>query len=322
MTYIRGLTTGFDVRRVARVVTVCSRSVLLMAALALVHARSAHAQGPMVAALLPGDTTHKTTSAPVSKTKPASTGFAHSQLENSRVLDARIEKRFALKDLFRARGITYPAADIFMRVFKREHQLEMWVRPEGQDTYVLLKTYEICALNDKPGPKRVQGDYATPEGFYTINSFNPQSDYHLSLRVNYPNKSDVLLGNGHAMGGDVFIHGGCKTAGCMAITDENIKEVYWLAVEARDHGQSDIPVHIFPARLSDVGLQTLANYFKNRPDLVRFWSNLKGGYDYFERTHQLPTVDVNERGRYVFNKNDLLGKPVAAPAAVTAPASN
>ncbi|HEX6559561.1 MAG TPA: L,D-transpeptidase family protein [Longimicrobiales bacterium] len=258
----------------------------------------------------------------VAVAKPARSNFAHNQIENARVLAARTDKRFELKQLFRQRGLEYPAAEIFMRILKRERQLEMWVRPAAQDTFVLLKTYEICALNDKPGPKRARGDQQTPEGFYYIDNFNPRSDYHLSLRVNYPNASDAALGAGHTLGGDVFIHGGCKTAGCMAITDENIKEVYWLAVEARDHGQARIPVHIFPSRLSDNGLRLLGNVFKDEPDLVRFWSNLKRGYDYFEQTHKLPVVDINPRGRYVFNlqnKPGLLGKATSADSAGAPP---
>lgn len=244
--------------------------------------------------------------------------FARAQLANQRVLEARTDKRMELKQLFRERGMAYPAAEIFMRVFKREHVLEMWVRPEGKDRYTLLKTYQVCALSDNPGPKRTKGDLQTPEGFYYIDDFNPQSDYHLSLRVNYPNESDRILGADHTMGGDIFIHGGCRTAGCMAVTDENIKEIYWLAVEARDNGQTRIPVHIFPARLTTDAVQQLARVFDKKPDLVRFWSNIKPGFEYFELNHKLPAFTVNNRGRYQYgteDKSDLLGKPMLADSA-------
>jgi len=261
-----------------------------------------------------------TATAEAAATTDAMNAFAHQQLANDRVLAARVEKRFELKQLFREKGIAYPAAEIFMRVFKREHVLEMWARPDGQDQFVLLKTYDICALSDKPGPKRLRGDLQTPEGFYYIDNFNPQSGYHLSLRVNYPNESDRILGSDRGtLGGDIFIHGGCKTAGCMAVTNENIKEIYWLAVEARDHGQLRIPVHIFPARLTDEGLTNLARFFGKQPDLVRFWSNIKPGFDYFEQNHKLPEYSVNVRGRYMFghdaDKSGLLGKAVATEAA-------
>ncbi len=236
--------------------------------------------------------------------------FVRSQLRNDRVFAARYEKRFEIKQLFRDRGIAYPSEQVFLRIFKRERQLEMWVRPAGQDTFALLKTYEICALSDKLGPKRQQGDMQTPEGFYYIDSFNPRSGYHLSLHINYPNVSDRLLGREN-LGGDIFIHGGCKTEGCLAVTDESIKEIYWIAVEARDNGQSRIPVHIFPARLNDNNMAQLANVFRAEPELVRFWSNLKPGYDYFAEKKVLPEFTVNARGYYKFLKGEpLLGAPM------------
>ncbi len=294
-----------------------SRWIIVLAAFGLIRTGTAHAQLSRPSVVLPSDTSGARKLAPakppvtVAASEKAARIFAHAQLANRRVLTARTEKRFELKKLFRDRGLDYPAAEIFMRVFKREHQLEMWVRPQAADTFVLLKKYEICALNDKPGPKRVRGDEQTPEGFYYIDDFNPRSDYLLSLRVNYPNASDAVLGAGHPLGGDVFIHGGCKTAGCLAITDENIKEVYWLAVEARDQGQRRIPIHIFPARLSDNGLQLLGNAFQSQPELVRFWSNLKSGFDYFDQFHKLPQIGVNARGRYTLGRKDgLLGKPI------------
>jgi hypothetical protein len=104
------------------------------------------------------------------------------------------------------------------------------------------------------GPKRKQGDNQTPEGFYAISYFNPRSDFHLSLHIDYPNRRDRAAGaDGVKLGGDIFIHGGCLSEGCLAITDEGIRELYWLAVEARSVGQRRIPVHIFPARLGDGG---------------------------------------------------------------------
>jgi len=193
------------------------------------------------------------------------------------------------------------------------------VRPAGQDAFALLKTYEICALTNKPGPKRVRGDLQTPEGFYYINNFNPQSGYHLSLGVNYPNESDRILGGDESMGGDIYIHGGCKTAGCVAVTDENIKEIYWLAVEARDRGQSRIPVHIFPARMNDAAVTQLVRIFDGEHDLINFWANLKPGYDLFEGNHKLPAVSVNKRGRYTYKTpaEPLLGTSVVAADTTT-----
>jgi murein L,D-transpeptidase YafK len=276
----------------------------------MVRADTAFAQRSLASVLVPTDTTgHR-------KARSKSGEFARGQLENERVIAARIDKRFELKKLFRERGIAYPAGQIYMRVFKRERVLEMWVQPAGQDTFALLKSYEICALTNRPGPKRVRGDLQTPEGFYYINNFNPQSGYHLSLGVNYPNESDRILAGNEPMGGDIYIHGGCKTAGCVAVTDENIKEIYWLAVEARDRGQSHIPVHIFPARMSDDDIHQLVRVFSAEPELINFWANLKPGYDIFEQNHKLPAITVNKRGRYQYKPPTV--EPTPAPVPVIA----
>ena len=145
-----------------------------------------------------------------------------------------------------------PAAEAFIRIYKRERTLELWVRAEGSDRFELLNNYDICALAGELGPKRQQGDSQVPEGFYAIDFFNPESDYFLSLHVDYPNVRDRSMAQGDLnLGGDIYIHGGCNSDGCLAVTDEGIMELYWMAVEARSAGQQTIPVHIFPARLDD-----------------------------------------------------------------------
>ena len=293
----------------AGTIRIYARWIILIAAICIVRADQAFAQQSLASALPAGDTSGNR------KARNKSGDFARGQLENERVIAARIDKRFEIKKLFRERNIPFPAEQIYMRVFKRERVLELWVQPTGQDKFALLKSYNICALSNKPGPKRVRGDLQTPEGYYYINNFNPQSGYHLSLGVNYPNESDRILGDGEPMGGDIYIHGGCKTAGCVAVTDDNIKEIYWLAVEARDRGQSQIPVHIFPARMDDFSMNQLVRVFGTEPDLINFWANLKPGYDSFEENHKIPTIIVNKRGRYVYRKvlpGQLLGNTVVA----------
>ncbi|HEX6307648.1 MAG TPA: L,D-transpeptidase family protein [Longimicrobiales bacterium] len=231
---------------------------------------------------------------------PTQSSFALSQLRNPRVLDARIATRFRIKQLFDERGIRYPAAEVFIRIFKRERALELWVRPDGNADFELLKSYDICALAGELGPKRRQGDSQVPEGFYAIDFFNPQSDYHLSLHVDYPNVRDRMEGHqGLSLGGEIYIHGGCSSDGCLAVTDDGIKELYWIAVEARAVGQQRIPVHIFPARLESDDLQRLQRAFDNEPGLGAFWATLKPGYDFFEQNRRLPAVRVDRVGNYV-----------------------
>jgi murein L,D-transpeptidase YafK len=136
-----------------------------------------------------------------------------------------------------------------------------------------------------------------------VELFNPASQFYLSLRVNYPNASDRILSNRRRPGGDIYIHGDCVTLGCIPLTNEGIKEVYWLAVEARAAGQRQIPIHIFPARLDDAGLRRLREQVKPDPILWAFWLNLKEGYDYFAEHAKPPAFSVASDGRYTFTDN-------------------
>lgn len=297
-----------------------SRGSLLLALLGLgaaappVSAQSEQAAGASVA---PDTAVRRGQAGPL----PTQTAFAQSQLRYDRVLNARVEARFQVKRLFRERGIHYPAAEIFMRIFKRERQLELWVRASAGEPFALLKTYNICALAGELGPKRRQGDEQVPEGFYYIDHFNPQSEYHLSLHLDYPNRSDAVFGNGAPLGGDIYIHGGCNSAGCLALTDDGIKEVYWISVEARGAGQTRIPVHIFPARLTDQEMPRLAQAFRKSPAMLSFWQNLKPGFEYFERERRVPRMNVNANGSYQLAGEDRLntGAPASGPAPLGTP---
>ena len=217
-----------------------------------------------------------------------------------RVLAAAKDKDEALKQLFVGKSLSYPPRAIFLRAFKKEAVVELWVEnPSG--SYTLAKNYSICATSGILGPKRRIGDEQVPEGFYELDWFNPQSNFFLSLHVSYPNAADRVLGSKQNLGGDIFLHGNCVTLGCIPITDDGIKEVYWLAVLARTQGQQHIPIEIFPARPSREGLDHLASTHRNEPDLVSFWMNLKDGFDYFERNHWPPTVSIDWGGRYAFS---------------------
>lgn len=269
---------------------------------------------------------------------PTESGFALDQLRNQRVLDARIATRFNIKRLFEQRGIRYPAAEMFVRIFKRERTLELWVRATDSDRFELLKNYDICALAGGLGPKLQQGDSQVPEGFYTVDFFNPESDYHLSLHVDYPNAKDRHRSSDVNLGGDIYIHGGCNSDGCLAVTDEGIMELYWMAVEARTAGQSLIPVHIFPARLDNDELQRLQRAFSDEPELGTFWATLQPGYQFFEENRRIPAMKVDGRGDYVLTgaarnggervaaldapaARSVAGKP-ARPAPLGSPSSN
>ena len=233
---------------------------------------------------------------------PLDRAFTRSQLRYPRVMRARLESRVNIKRMFHAARVPYPAEQIFLRAFKRERTLELWVRPRGADTFTLIKTYDVCSISGDLGPKRRQGDAQVPEGFYDIDLFNPVSDYFLSLHVDYPNNVDrTRPGRSGNLGGDIYIHGGCQSIGCLAMTDDGIEELYWIAVEARAAGQTRIPVHIFPARLNDDGFNRLVKTYSKQPHLTEFWANLKPGFDFFESHRRLPAVVEGRNGRYAYS---------------------
>ncbi|HEX6589201.1 MAG TPA: L,D-transpeptidase family protein [Longimicrobiales bacterium] len=256
--------------------------------------------------------------------------FRDEQLTHARVVDAQLDAKFDLKALFAERGLTYPPRDVYFRLFKQEQVLEVWVRETTtSEQYTLLREYPICAIPGRLGPKRRADDFQAPEGFYYIEGFNPESEFHLSLRLNYPNPADRVIGVTQALGGDIYIHGGCSTVGCFPMTDSAIAELYWLAVEARSAGQATIPVHVFPARLDDARMRWLRATFENDAPLLAFWENLREGYAWFETTREVPAVRVDRNGRYLFSDaaapppadDAPLGEPLGADASPPAPAT-
>jgi len=226
--------------------------------------------------------------------------FRIEQKKYIRVKNAYQEKETSLKQSLKQAKLPYPASEIYIRIFKTEQTLELWVRCQDSDSFQIFKEYKICASSGEMGPKRRQGDGQVPEGFYWVEGFNPTSNFHLSLKINYPNESDRILGAKGHLGGDIFIHGNCVTIGCIPITDDGIKELYLLAVEARASGQERIPVHIFPTRFKD-GMRELQSYRENKR-LNDFWENLKVGYNYFEKNRRLPKVKVRNDGTYEYGK--------------------
>lgn len=223
-------------------------------------------------------------------------------------------KEDTLQKQFAAKGLAWPAKYVYFRSFKFDSQLEVWVKSEAKEPYKLFKTYRVCALAGTLGPKRMEGDYQVPEGFYFINEFNPRSTYHLSLGLNYPNASDKILSDSIRPGGDIYIHGSCVTVGCIPVTNEQIEELYIIAAQAQGQGQDFIPVHIFPIRYSSKrSTDYLAQLTKSDGGLKNFAERLESVYDHFELTHQLPVIMTNTRGDYVFAN---LSKKVPPPPPV------
>jgi murein L,D-transpeptidase YafK len=228
--------------------------------------------------------------------------FVDFQRSMARPAVAMQNKLDTLQKQFAAKGLQWPAKNIYIRSFKYDSQLEIWVSNSRKEPYRLFKTYRVCALAGSLGPKRMQGDYQVPEGFYYINEFNPNSNYHLSLGINYPNISDRILADPIKPGGDIYIHGSCVTVGCIPVTDEQIDEIYILAAHAKSAGQDYIPVHIFPIKYnSKKSVDYLATLTKTDEKLKTFASRLEAVYDHFEVTRQLPVIMTDSRGDYQFD---------------------
>src|SRR5207244_11578237 len=122
-------------------------------------------------------------------------------------------------------------------------------------------------------PKRRFGDEQVPEGFYELDWFNPQSNFYLSLHINYPNASDRILSSRQNPGGDIFLHGNCASIGCIPVTDDGIKAVYWLAVLVHNQNQQHLPIEFYPATLTHAGLKSLAATPAHQASLLASWSH-------------------------------------------------
>lgn len=226
--------------------------------------------------------------------------FKQTQLTHTRVREAYAEKESIVKNLFAVKNIPYSNFDLFLRAFKQEKVLEIWVKEKSKEEFTLLHTYNFCATSGVLGPKRKEGDLQIPEGVYHINHFNPQSNFHLSLGISYPNASDKILSDKQHPGSAIYIHGNCVTVGCIPITDDKIKELYIIAIEAKNGGQERIPIHIFPTRLETENITKLLSETSPSEKVKQFWINLQPVYTDFESSKKLRLIQVNQRGEYHF----------------------
>ncbi len=229
--------------------------------------------------------------------------FEQEQRQNPRVRTAFTEKENTVKAYFDSAHTAYPPKQIFLRIFKYERRVELWAQSANADTFKLVTHWDFCKSSGDLGPKRQQGDYQIPEGFYYIDRFNPLSNFYLSLGLNYPNAADRVLGKKGNLGGDIFIHGDCVTIGCIPITDAKIKELYLIAVKAKSLGQSRIPVHIFPYDFADIETDTSIRHLAQYASYKKFWDELKPGFLFFEKNHRLPQIQINRQtGHYFLRK--------------------
>ncbi len=237
--------------------------------------------------------------------------FLDNQKSFPKISEMMSREEDTLQKQFQAKQLVWPARFVYIRSFKYDSEMEVWVKNKQSEKYKYFKTYKICALAGSLGPKRMAGDYQVPEGFYYINEFNPRSLYHLSLGLNYPNASDRMLCDLSQPGGDIYIHGSCVTTGCIPITDGQIEELYVLAAHAKDLGQDFIPVHIFPVNFDNPkSVAYLKRFLASFNEFVPFEKSMQNAFYYFEKNHQVPPVIVNSKGEYVIEE-------VAVPAVLS-----
>lgn len=149
-----------------------------------------------------------------------------------------------LKPHFAKAKVSYPPKEVTFIALKQERKLELWARDNGD--FQFIRNYDIQAASGVSGPKLRQGDKQVPEGIYRIEGLNPNSHYHLSMKINYPNEFDLFHARQEGRtnpGSDIFIHGQDKSIGCLAMGDEAIEELFVLTAQV---GAENVKVVIAP----------------------------------------------------------------------------
>ncbi len=231
-------------------------------------------------------------------------GFKEKQKQYTRVKGAYKAKEKLLQAELHKIGYELSEIEVFIRAFKKEAILEVFVKKIEDKQYHYFKTYDFCSNSGNLGPKRIEGDAQIPEGFYQIEGYNPYSQFHLSLRVNYPNDADLILSNKNYPGSEVYVQGDCVTIGCIPITDDKIKELYLLSVESKNNSERPISIHIFPFYLSDKNINNAILKDKNLKIHHKFWKELQSGFDFFEKNKTLPKISVNQTGQYTLQNHE------------------
>lgn len=194
-----------------------------------------------------------------------------------------------VKTLLTLRGFSL-GNPVYLRIFKDEGVIELWMQKHAASRYELFEVYPICKHSGALGPKQKQGDRQAPEGFYEVNArhLNPNSKYHLAINMGYPNAYDKANGR---TGDLLMIHGACASIGCYALTNDNIEEVYQIVESALAAGQESIAVHAFPFRLTqDALIQRQQNPW------IDFWVNdLLPVYDAFDISGEPPRLMVCDK---------------------------
>lgn len=182
---------------------------------------------------------------------------------------------------------------VFLRAFKEEGELEVFLLHPQTKRFTLFRSYPIAAQSGKLGPKTREGDNQVPEGFYACGkrAMKPDSQFHLAFNVGYPNEYDLAH---QRTGSFIMVHGNQVSIGCLAMTDEKVEEIYSLCDAALQQGQPFFRIHFFPFRMTDERMEKARD-----SEHYEFWQNLREGYQLFE-THGVPAETSVRDKRYHF----------------------
>ena len=227
--------------------------------------------------------------------------FRDKQKSYTRVREAYAAKEKTVVKTLAEHAISRDSLRIWFRAFKTEKKVELWAKNSCDTAYTMIKEFPICDISGEIGPKRRVKDLQVPEGFYHIAELNPFSKYYLSMKINYPNASDSIRGVKGRLGSLIYIHGDCISSGCLAMSDERIKELYVYCIEAYNSGQPGIGISIYPAKLEDATYQKLIKSYSKDKDKISLWGDLKKSYDLFNASHHPPTVKFLPDGTHDIN---------------------
>ena len=213
-------------------------------------------------------------------------------ITHPRALAAAARVRPTLERDLATAGLHF-GAPAYLRAFKQELTLELFIQKPNSHSFQLFRSYPIAASSGTIGPKLTEGDGQVPEGCYSVppSAMKPDSRYHLAFNLGYPNAYDRAQGR---TGSFIMIHGNRVSIGCLAMTDEKIEEIFTLCAAAQAHGQAAFRVDVFPFRMTAANLAAAAG-----SPWETFWQNLRQGYDAFEKSHIPPEFSVRD-GRYIF----------------------
>ena len=219
-------------------------------------------------------------------------------MKYTRVREAYAAKEKIVNSTLARFSISRDNLRIYLRAFKTEKKVELWAKSSCDSVFTMVKEFTICDLSGDVGAKRRSRDLQVPEGFYHISDLNPFSKYYLSMKINYPNASDSIRGFRKHLGNNIFIHGSCISSGCLAMTDDRIRELYVYCVEAYNAGQEEIGLTIFPAKLTDATYTRFLSRYSKYKDDISLWGDLKKYYNLFNQTRVPPTVKFLPDGKH------------------------